>query len=160
MKEVTKSQQESPSTEAHHRTRQHGSLEQAISSGGKVTEIRQHEQNENLNVVVLMPDSDEEMIFTNVKPEHIEELREKFPDIGKAAHQRHLKKGEHPNKFIDMIKESGAKISDWHPTERGTYSVHVQTKDGQKHAYSSISEAHMKEFVEDFEPGSSFQPEE
>ncbi|KAJ3316958.1 hypothetical protein HDU76_001439 [Blyttiomyces sp. JEL0837] len=159
MKEVKQSGQSGGSTgkeeETHHRTRQHGNIEQAISSGGKVVDIAQHEQNENLTVVVRMPDSDEDLVFTNVKPEHVEELKKKYPNIGKPAKSHHLKKGEHPTKFIDMIKEPGAEVCDWHPTERGTYSIHIRTSDGQKHAYSSISEAHMIQYVSDFEPNTT-----
>ncbi|KAJ3316249.1 hypothetical protein HDU76_001948 [Blyttiomyces sp. JEL0837] len=145
-----------------HRTRQHGSLNQVIADGNKVTEITQHEENENLNVIVKMPDSDEEMIYTNVKPGHIEKLRETYPDsIGDVAKIENLKKGEHADKLVDMMKEPGAKIVDWHPTRTPyTYSIHVQTDDGERHAYSSVSEPHMKQFIPDFKPGSSYQPEE
>ncbi|KAJ3316250.1 hypothetical protein HDU76_001949 [Blyttiomyces sp. JEL0837] len=143
--------------EPQHRTRQHGHIEDVIAAGGKVTEIQQHERNENLNVIVKLADSEDEMKFTNVKPEKIAELREKFPEIGEPAMTDldDLKKREHPTKFIEMIKEPGATIVDWHPRKGGNYTVHVQTSDGQKHAYSQISEAHMQEFIKDFEPGSS-----
>jgi hypothetical protein len=53
------------------------------------------------------------------------------------------------------MEEQSGKITDYHPTERGTYSIHVQTKDGKRHVFTSISEEHMQQYCEGFEPGAS-----
>ncbi|KAJ3316957.1 hypothetical protein HDU76_001438, partial [Blyttiomyces sp. JEL0837] len=129
-----------------HRIRQHGSLEQG--------------KRQLLNVIVKLPDEDEEMNFTNITTKHLNALRNKHPSVAEAIKSAQLEKGKHPTKFLDLIKSRGAKIAAWHPTERGTYSVRVETRDGHRHAYPSVSEAHMREFVPNFEPGSSCRPEE
>ncbi|KAJ1566858.1 hypothetical protein HK405_008135 [Cladochytrium tenue] len=121
-----------------HTTRQHGSLEEALEEGCEVTAVRPHEQNENVSVYVKTSD-DEEMVFTNVSPEHVKEYEEKYPSMKKK-----LREGEvdiDPSKhktFLDFVQEKGAYICDWHPTERGTYSVHVKTPDGAKHVFTSV----------------------
>lgn len=36
--------------------------------------------------------------------------------------------------------ENGGKITDFHKTAKGTFAVHIETNDGLRHSYSSVSE--------------------
>ncbi|KAJ3191152.1 hypothetical protein HK101_008023 [Irineochytrium annulatum] len=150
-------------------TRQSGNIDNIIKEGGTITDAYSHGGgNDNYNVHVMRNDATE-MIFTNITPERFEQLQKLHCAQDLQGNERSALESEanemsnnrQPHtRFIDLMKKEGGEISDYHLTERGTYSVHVQTKDGKKHAYSSISEAHMKEFVPDFEPGSSMTAEE
>ncbi|KAJ3239951.1 hypothetical protein HDU81_004868 [Chytriomyces hyalinus] len=138
------------------RTRQSGTLEEAIKHGAKVLEVHSHEHNNDFSVTVRFPDDAVEgandMIFTNVSMQRLEDLSKKDESAAAAIKDLHL---YHPSKLTDLMAEPGSRIYAWHPTNRGTYSTHIACADGCTRTYTSVSEEHMKQWVPDFEPGSS-----
>ncbi|KAJ3094107.1 hypothetical protein HDU97_008472 [Phlyctochytrium planicorne] len=144
-------------------TRQSGNMDQ--SNGGIITAVHDHEHNNNLSVYVQKPDDETEMVFSNVSPAHLERIKENYPHVRERLEKMldteyEEQKLQHSTKFMNIMQEGG-KITEYKPTERGTYSIRCVSKDGTKYSYSSISEAHMKEFLgDDFEPGETKQMEE
>ncbi|KAJ3414785.1 hypothetical protein HDV05_006032 [Chytridiales sp. JEL 0842] len=147
-------------------TRQSGSIQQALADGGVITMIHQHENNPQLTVHVRLSDEETEMAFTNVSPQSLEELETQYDNVKEALKEvfKEDKKGglklPKGQSFIELVENQGGKITDYHPTERGTYSVYVQTKDGSRHPFSSISEEHMQQYAENFESGGTRRSEE
>ncbi|KAJ3117207.1 hypothetical protein HDU96_007635 [Phlyctochytrium bullatum] len=141
-------------------TRQSGNLDQIIAAGGIITAVHDHEHNNNLSVYVMKPDDEVEMVFSNVSQAHLEKLKQNYPHVKermeKLVDPEYEEQKLHASTtFLDIMK-SGGRITDYHPTERGTYSIHCVSKDGVKYSYSSISDAHMREFLgEEFQPGES-----
>ncbi|KAL2915764.1 hypothetical protein HK105_204711 [Polyrhizophydium stewartii] len=129
--------------------RQHGTIEEAMEAGYKMVEYHQHENNENFTVHIQQEDGGETMVYTNIGVERMQKLaemsglplpvrsqwKEGDPLRPPKPHERADTKAM---SFADCVKDGG-KLESYHETERGTYSVHIRTRDGKVHVYTSVS---------------------
>ena len=67
------------------------------------------------------------------------------PEVTSKQSTPSKRAGHH--KFLDVMSKKGSKITDFKPISKpGLYSLHVETADGDRLHFNSISETHMKEF--------------
>ncbi|KAJ3073877.1 hypothetical protein HDU98_000404 [Podochytrium sp. JEL0797] len=145
--------------EIHKPTRAHGSLEQALNSGGTITEIHAHENSSTFSVTVHVPgtptDEAHDMIYTAVSLEHLSQLGQVYPDVAEMVAKSPKPAIMHASKFDELLEEPGSKISSWHPNAKGTYVAQVSCEDGCHRVFPSVSEEHMKLHIPGFAAGSS-----
>ncbi|ORY53173.1 hypothetical protein BCR33DRAFT_732938 [Rhizoclosmatium globosum] len=134
---------------------------------GCIVNIRVHEHKPNLfTVFVRVPRQlVRNMVWTNISQDHLATLQQAHP-VPEDVHKITLSKVAealanspievfHASKFGELMNEAGSKITGWHKTKSGSYSVKVECGDGCERTFSSVSEQHMMDYVPNFNPGSS-----
>ncbi|KAI8622163.1 hypothetical protein BC830DRAFT_1091133 [Chytriomyces sp. MP71] len=144
----------------NHPTRAHGSLEEALKQGAELIEIHSHDHNNTFSVTARVPLSTQapmEMIYTGISLELLQSLATVYPNVASALQAANLQLFHAPE-LVDLLKEDGTKISAWHPTAEGAYSVQVQCRDGCLRQFASVSEEQMMQWAPGFVVGSTFAP--
>jgi hypothetical protein len=129
------------------------SFQDALDSGCIITEYHKHQENPNFTVHVKRADGTTHA-YTNISPEHLKsglgsekkELEQTWESPYKPGSKKKLVGPSFQDciyfKFIIGV-EKGGKITDFHKTAKGTFAVHIETDDGVRHSFSSVSDKHL-----------------
>jgi hypothetical protein len=112
-------------------------FQDSLDSGCIISEYHQHQDNPNYTVHLKKADGTP-LVFTNITFDHLKSaLKTVSKEEGEIATSWKSKKGG--ISFEDCIAQGG-QVKDYHKTSKGTFAVHIETDDGKRHSFSSVSQ--------------------